>query len=97
MASLLQLCFLLLLLQTCLSEYCTKEEFIDVQTNIHSKYEVSPGYEVCLKYSLPESKSKISLMFFGSISLTSEVIFYKSKSDISMDNDGSYKNFYERF
>jgi hypothetical protein len=71
-------------------------QFDELESNIHQEFQVSPGFEVCLKYPLTDTKSKISLMFFGSDSHTSEVVIYKSLSDISMKGD-NYQDFEERF
>ena len=85
--------FLVLVIFECiLSQNCVEEEeFEDVKMNDHQDFQVSPGNDMCLKYSLSNIKSQISFMFFGSSSLTSEVNIYKSKSDIQF-SDGSYKN-----
>ena len=87
---------LLLLIHLSLSDYCTDVSFDDLQENIHQEFQVSPGNEMCLKYLLSDQKSKISLMFFGSNSPTSEVVIYKSLSDISLKDD-AYEGYAERF
>ena len=96
MYSPIKILFLIILVQFSLSEFCTNSEFDEIKTNEHVEFQVSPGYEKCLRYSLPDSKEKISLMFFGSDSTTSEVVIYKLKSDISMKGD-SYEKFNEKF
>lgn len=86
-----------LIFQYILSQNCIEEEnFDDVKINEHQDFQVSPGNDMCLKYSLTFTKSKISFMFFGSSSLTSEVVIYKSISDIEF-SDGSYKNSETKF
>ena len=87
---------LLLLIHLTLSDYCTDVSFDDLESNVHQEFQVSPGNEMCLKYLLSDQKSKISLMFFGSNSPSSEVVIYKSLSDITLKDD-SYQGFEERF
>ena len=87
---------LLLLIHLSLSDYCIDVAFDDISSNVHQEFQVSPGNEMCLKYLLSDQKSKISLMFFGSNSPTSEVVIYKSTSDISLNND-AYEGYEERF
>ena len=96
MTSSIKIFCLLLLIHLSLSDYCVDVAFDDLQENVHQEFQVSPGNEMCLKYLLSEQKSKISLMFFGSNSPTSEVVIYKSPSDIRLDDD-SYKGYEERF
>ena len=96
MNSLIELILISLLIQFSLSDLCVDTQFDELESNIHQEFQVSPGYEICLEYPLTETKSKISLMFFGSNSHTSEVVIYKSLSDISMKND-NYQDFEERF
>ena len=96
MNSLKQLILISLLIQFSLSDLCMDTQFDELESNIHQEFQVSPGFEVCLKYPLTDTKSKISLMFFGSDSHTSEVVIYKSLSDISMKGD-NYQDFEERF
>ena len=96
MNSLIELILISLLIQFSLSDLCVDTQFDELDSNIHQEFQVSPGYEICLEYLLTETKSKISLMFFGSNSHTSEVVIYKSLSDISMKND-NYQDFEERF
>ena len=87
----LKLFLFLVIFQFILTQNCVEEEFKDVKMNDHQDFQVSPGYDMCLKYSLSITKTQISFMFFGSSSLTSEVVIYKSQSDIQF-SDGSYKN-----
>ena len=96
MNSLIELILISLLIQFSLSDLCVDTQFDELESNIHQEFQVSPGFEMCLKYPLTDTKSKISLMFFGSDSHTSEVVIYKSLSDISMKNN-IYQNFEERF
>ena len=96
MNSLIELILISLLIQFSLSDLCVDTQFDELESNIHQEFQVSPGYEICLEYPLTETKSKISLMFFGSNSHSSEVVIYKSLSDISMKND-NYQDFEERF
>ena len=96
MNSLIELILISLLIQFSLSDLCLDTQFDELESNIHQEFQVSPGFEMCLKYPLTDTKSKISLMFFGSDSHTSEVVIYKSLSDISMKNN-IYQNFEERF
>ena len=96
MNSLIELILISLLIQFSLSDLCLNTQFDELESNIHQEFQVSPGFEMCLKYPLTDTKSKISLMFFGSDSHTSEVVIYKSLSDISMKNN-IYQNFEERF
>ena len=96
MNSLIKYILILLLVQLSLSDLCIDIPFEELELNDHNKFEISPGNEVCLSYPLLEEKNKISLMFFGSTSPTSEVVIYKSLSDISMKDD-NYQNFEERF
>ena len=88
-------CFLLLI-HLSLSDYCVDIEFDDLESNVHQEFQVSPGNEMCLKYHLSDQKSKISLMFFGSNSPSSEVVIYKSLSDIILKDD-TYGGYEERF
>ena len=85
MSSPLKVFCLLLLIHLSLSDYCIDVAFDDINSNVHQEFQVSPGNEMCLKYLLSDQKSKISLMFFGSNSPTSEVVIYKSTSDISLN------------
>ena len=87
---------LLLLIHLSLSDYCADVAFDDLQENVHQEFQVSPGNEMCLRYLLSDQKSKISLMFFGSNSPSSEVVIYKSPSDIRLKDD-SYEGYEERF
>ena len=87
---------LLLLIHLSLSDYCADVAFDDLQENVHQEFQVSPGNEMCLRYLLSDQKSKISLMFFGSNSPSSEVVIYKSPSDIRLKDD-SYVGYEERF
>ena len=87
---------LLLLIHLSLSDYCADVAFDDLQENVHQEFQVSPGNEMCLRYLLSDQKSKISLMFFGSNSPSSEVVIYKSPSDIRLKED-SYEGYEERF
>ena len=87
---------LLLLIHLSLSDYCADVAFDDLQENVHQEFQVSPGNEMCLRYLLSGQKSKISLMFFGSNSPSSEVVIYKSPSDIRLKDD-SYEGYEERF
>ena len=88
----IKLLLFLVIFEYIISQNCVEEEeFEDVKMNDHQDFQVSPGNDMCLKYSLSNIKSHISFMFFGSSSLTSEVNIYKSKSDIQF-SDGSYKN-----
>ena len=96
MNSLIELILISLLIQFSFSDLCMDTQFDELESNIHQEFQVSPGFEMCLKYPLTDTKSKISLMFFGSDSHTSEVVIYKSLSDISMKNN-IYQNFEERF
>ena len=96
MNSLIELILISLLIQFSLSDLCVDTQFDELESNIHQEFQVSPGFEMCLKYPLTDTKSKISLMFFGSDSHTSEEVIYKSLSDISMKNN-IYQNFEERF
>ena len=96
MNSLIELILISLLIQFSLSDLCVDTQFDELESNIHQEFQVSPGFEMCLKYPLTDTKSKISLMFFGSDSHTSEVVIYKSLSDITMKED-MYQNFEERF
>ena len=96
MNSLIELILISLLIQFSLSDLCVDTQFDELESNIHQEFQVSPDFEMCLKYPLTDTKSKISLMFFGSDSHTSEVVIYKSLSDISMKNN-IYQNFEERF
>jgi len=90
--SIINLILLLVIFECILSQNCVEEEkFEDVKMNGHQDFQVSPGNDKCLKYSLTNIKSHIGFMFFGSSTLTSEVNIYKSKSDIQF-SDGSYKN-----
>ena len=96
MNSLIELILISVLIQFSFSDLCVDTQFDELESNIHQEFQVSPGFEMCLKYPLTDTKSKISLMFFGSDSHTSEVVIYKSLSDISMKNN-IYQNFEERF
>lgn len=96
MTSPIKVLYLLLLIHLSLSDYCTNVQFDDLESNVHQEFQVSPGNEMCLKYLLSDQKSKISLMFFGSNSPSSEVVVYKSLSDITLEDD-SYQGFEERF
>ena len=87
---------LLLLIHLSLLDYCADVAFDDLQENVHQEFQVSPGNEMCLRYLLSDQKSKISLMFFGSNSPSSEVVIYKSPSDIRLKDD-SYEGYEERF
>ena len=72
--SIINLILLLVIFECILSQNCVEEEkFEDVKMNGHQDFQVSPGNDKCLKYSLTNIKSHIGFMFFGSSTLTSEV------------------------
>ena len=78
------------------SSLCLNKDFNYIAPNQENTFEVGPYEESCFKYSLSSTKKKIILVFPKTLSLTSEVLFYKSKSDISMAKD-EYQNFLDRF
>ena len=78
------------------SSLCLNKDFNYIAPNQENTFEVGPYEESCFKYSLSSTKKKIILVFPKTLSLTSEVLLYKSKSDISMAKD-EYQNFLDRF
>ena len=78
------------------STLCLNKDFNYIAPNQENTFEIGPYEESCFKYSLSSTKKKIILVFPKTLSLTSEVLLYKSKSDISMAK-GEYQNFLDRF
>ena len=86
----------LFLIPLTLSTLCLNSDFSPILVNKENTFELGPNKESCYKYSLSTNKKKIILVFPKTQSSTSEVLLYKSKSDISMSNN-SYKNYLDRF
>ena len=84
------------LIPSILSSLCLNKEFNSISVNTENNFEVGPNEESCYKYSLSSTKKKIILVFPKTLSITSEALLYKSKSDISMTG-GEYKNYLDRF
>ena len=86
-----------LLLSFSLSDLCTSGNFLPILVNEENAFVVGPDKEACFVYPLNVNKDKISLLFPNiHSSSTTEIILYKSKTDISM-KDGLYQNYLDRF
>ena len=78
------------------AELCLYSGFRLISVNTENSFEIGPNKETCYKYTLSSNKTKIVLIFPETISSSSEVLLYKSKTDISMSGKG-YQNFIDRF
>jgi hypothetical protein len=86
-----------LLLPFSLSDLCNNGNFLPILVNEENSFVVGPDTEACFLYPLKINKDKISLLFPNMHSTsTTEIILYKSKTDISMKDD-LYQNYYDRF
>ena len=86
----------LFLIPIIFSSLCININFYPVSVNKDNSFEIGPKKESCYKYTLPSTKKKIILVFPKTISRTSEVLLYKSKSDIQMIS-GEYRKYLDRF
>ena len=86
----------LFLVPIVLSSLCINVNFYPVSVNKDNSFEIGPKKESCYKYTLTSTEKKLILVFPKTISSTSEVLLYKSKSDIQMMS-GEYRNYLERF
>ena len=84
------------LISSIYSNLCLYSTFSTVSVNKENSFEIGPNSESCYKYTLSSDKTKIILLFPGTISFTSEVLLYKSKTDISMIGK-VYRNYVDRF
>ena len=86
----------LFLIPIVFSSLCINVNFYPVSVNKDNSFEIGPKKESCYKYTLTSTEKKLILVFPKTISSTSEVLLYKSKSDIQMMS-GEYRNYLERF
>ena len=87
----------LFLIPIVFSSLCINVDFYPVTVNKDNSFEIGPKKESCYKYTLTSTKGKkLILVFPKTISSTSEVLLYKSKSDIQIMS-GEYRNYLERF
>ena len=86
----------LFLIPIIFSSLCININFYPVSVNKDNSFEIGPKKESCYKYTLPSTKKKIILVFPKTISSTSEVLLYNSKSDIQMIS-GEYRKYLDRF
>ena len=86
----------LLFLKSSFSLLCINSNFDQIFPNSPRSFQIQPLKESCFKYKLPENKSSISLIFSVVNSYTSEVLIYKAKNLIMM-NDNKYINYEEKY
>ena len=86
---------ILIIIPFTLSFLCTNKKFVSIPSNTKIDFKIGYKTEACYEYSLNSKRNKISLVFSEN-SATTEVLLYKSKSDISIKND-TYQNYYNRF
>ena len=91
-----KLFLILFIIPLAFSDLCYNSNFYSILLNQENSFEIGPNKESCYKYSLSLTKKKIILVFPKLISITSEVLLYKSKSDIKI-SDNEYKNYLDRF
>ena len=87
---------ILIIIPFTLSFLCTNKKFVSIPSNTKIDFKIGYKTEACYEYSLNSKRNKISLVFSEINSATTEVLLYKSKSDISIKND-TYQNYYNRF
>ena len=93
---LLILYLIFLIIPIYLSSLCIDGNFSLILPNIENSFEIGPKNEKCYQYQITKSKNKISLVFPNIDIATTEVIIYKSKTEIIL-NGNSYKNMYDRY
>ena len=88
--------FISIIIPFVLSIFCKNGNFSQIQANIGNYFELSKNNEICYVYTLSEIKYKISLVFSESNITSTEIIIYKSKTEISKKGK-IYENYYDRF
>ena len=86
----------LLFLKSSISLLCINSNFDQIFPNSPRSFQIQPLKESCFKYKLPDNKSSISLIFSVVKSYTAEVLIYKAKNLIMM-NDNNYINYEEKY
>ena len=86
----------LLFLKTSFSLLCINSDFDQIFPNSPRSFQVQPLKEACFKFKLPDNKSTISLIFSVVNSYTAEVLIYKAKNLIMID-DKNYLNYEEKY
>ena len=87
---------ILIIIPFTLSLLCRNTKFVSIPSNTKIDFKIGYKTEACYEYSLNSTKKKVYLAFSEINSTTTEVLLYKSKSDISIKND-TYQNYYNRF
>ena len=88
--------FIILIFKYSFSLLCINSTFDQIFPNLPKYFQVQYLKEACFKYKLPDNKNLISLTFSVAKSYTAEVLIYKAKNLISMD-EGNYINFEEKY
>ena len=86
----------LLFLKSSFSLLCINSDFDQIFPNSPRSFQIQPLKEACFKYKLPDNKSTISLIFSVVNSYTAEVLIYKAKNLIMID-DKNYLNYEEKY
>ena len=86
----------LLFLKSSFSLLCINSAFDQIFSNSPKSFQIQPLKEACFKYKLPDNKSTISLIFSVVNSYTAEVLIYKAKNLIMID-DKNYLNYEEKY
>ena len=94
--ALIKIIFILITISFSLSEKCINGNFDPIFVNDDNDFVIGPEQETCYEYLLCKSKYKLGFVFPKINSTSTEVILYKSISDISMQGD-LYQNYYDRF
>ena len=86
----------LLFLKSSFSLLCINSNFDQIFPYSPRSLQIQPLKEYCFKYKLPDNKSSISLIFSVVNSYTAEVLIYKAKNLIMME-DNNYINYEEKY
>ena len=79
------------------SHYCHFGDFTQINQNTMNSYEAGPGTETCFLYHFDKEIShKIGLIFAYNPILTTEVVIYKYKENITFSYD-EYSNYYDKY
>ena len=92
----IKLFLIILIFKYSFSLLCINSTFDSIFPNSPKYFQVQYLKEACFKYKLPDNKNLISLTFSVAKSYTAEVLIYKSKNLITMD-EGNYINFEEKY
>ena len=92
----IKLFFIILIFKYSFSLLCINSTFDSIFPNSPKYFQVQYLKEACFKYKLPDNKNSISLTFSVAKSYTAEVLIYKAKNLITMD-EGNYINFEEKY